>query len=60
MQWDKVGNSGALRLADGSLNTERKNEGFSVGDDICRHLKNKVKAPYAGKNSIKFPKGVEV
>merc|ERR1712080_657710 len=50
---------GPLVLASPSLNKKRAGEGVSIGDDICRHLKKKVKAPFVGKKSKKFPDGAE-
>ena len=31
-----------------------------INDQFSRHLKNTVKAPFVGKNSKKFPNGIEV
>merc|ERR1711981_1000527 len=57
--WDKVSKGGVLVLTSPSLNKNRAKEGITIGKDICEHLKNTVKAPFVGKNSKKFPDGIE-
>ena len=67
-----------LSLSDPSLNKKRRENGATIGDDICgsdfktqflipdtfgtnfRYLKTKVKAPFVGPKSKKFPTGLEV
>merc|ERR1719350_1892676 len=50
---------GSLVLTSPSLSKKRAAEGLTIGQDICQHLKNTVKAPFVGKNSKKFPDGAE-
>merc|ERR1719414_2127509 len=59
---DKLFNqfSKTLSLKDPSLRPKSREQGFSIGDDICRFLKEKVKTPFVGKRSKKFPKGLEI
>jgi len=57
--WDKVSKGGVLVLTSPSLNKKRAADGITIGRDICEHLKNTVKAPFVGKNSKKFPDGIE-
>eukprot|EP00090_Calanus_glacialis_P023687 TRINITY_DN366_c0_g1_i1.p1 TRINITY_DN366_c0_g1~~TRINITY_DN366_c0_g1_i1.p1 ORF type:complete len:197 (+),score=44.23 TRINITY_DN366_c0_g1_i1:32-592(+) len=51
--------SNKLTLLSPSLIQSRKAKGASIGDDVCSHLKKKVKAPFVGPKSKKFPKGLE-
>jgi len=34
-------------------------DGISIGDDICNWVKTEGKTPFVGKNSKKFPNGLE-
>merc|ERR1712018_107462 len=43
-----------------SLKKDRAAKGVTLGDDICGVVKNKVKAPFVGKKSRKFPKGLQI
>jgi len=43
-----------------SLVQERADKGVRLGDDICRLVKEKVKAPFVGAKSRKFPRGLQV
>merc|ERR1712029_383485 len=43
-----------------SLKKEKAAKGVTLGDDICGVVKNKVKAPFVGKKSRKFPKGLQI
>jgi len=38
----------------------RAEKGVSLGDDICRLIKEKVRAPFVGPRSRKFPNGLEI
>merc|ERR1712141_363598 len=48
-----------LVLRDPSLYAPNADKGLSIGDDICRVLKNNVKAPFVGPKSKKFPRGIK-
>merc|ERR1712110_589493 len=39
---------------------KNKIEGHTMGDDICGLVKEKVKAPFVGRRSKKFPKGLQI
>jgi len=56
--WTKIQKKLQLKLSTASLRTNAVND-HTIGDDICNHLKKKVKAPYVGFKSKKFPKGLE-
>jgi len=43
-----------------SLEKERAEKSISLGDDICSIIKTKVKAPFVGPRSKKFPKGLGI
>jgi len=43
-----------------SIKKVDKIEGYSMGDDICQLIKEKVKAPFVGRRSKKFPKGLQI
>merc|ERR1711936_993835 len=49
-----------LSLSDPSINKKRRGLGMSIGDDSCGYLKLKVKIPFVGAKSKKFPKGLEI
>eukprot|EP00092_Neocalanus_flemingeri_P040057 GFUD01043630.1.p1 GENE.GFUD01043630.1~~GFUD01043630.1.p1 ORF type:complete len:179 (+),score=25.25 GFUD01043630.1:79-615(+) len=51
--------SNRLLLRDKSLITSNADKGDSIGDDVCGVLKDKVKAPFVGPKSKKFPRGIE-
>merc|ERR1719201_1886926 len=55
--WDKGGKG--LVLTSPSLNKKRGADGISIGDDICNWVKTEGKTPFVGKNSKKFPNGLE-
>merc|ERR1711936_1235463 len=45
-----------LTLSDPSLRRDRRAEGSTIGNDICRYIKERVKAPFVGgRKSKKFP-----
>merc|ERR1712156_647449 len=48
-----------LLLKDPSLYAPNAEKGLSIGDDICGVLKNKVRAPFVGPKSKKFPRGIK-
>merc|ERR1712240_153343 len=56
--WDKV-RASVTNLRSPSFSKKRAAEGYTIGRDICEHLKNRLHAPFVGKNSKKFPEGVE-
>merc|ERR1711874_24698 len=43
-----------------SLNKERADKGITIGDDICGLIKKKVRAPFVGPKSKKFPDGLKI
>merc|ERR1712066_78162 len=43
-----------------SLKKERAEKGVTIGDDICSLIKKKVRAPFVGPKSKKFPKGLTI
>merc|ERR1712183_301884 len=50
-----------LTLSDPSLRKVRREEGSTIGNDICRYVKENVKAPFVGgRKSKKFPEGLEI
>merc|ERR1712018_4059 len=52
--------SDRITLFDPSLYAPHAEKGLSIGDDVCRTLKNKAKAPFVGPpKSKKFPKGIK-
>jgi len=55
--WDKGGKG--LVLTSPSLNKKRGADGVTIGDDICNWVKTEGKTPFVGKNSKKFPNGLE-
>merc|ERR1712061_866169 len=57
----EVGDKGGkgLVLTSPSLNKKRAADGISIGDDICNWVKTEGKTPFVGKNSKKFPNGLE-
>merc|ERR1711876_157294 len=52
--------SGTLSLSDPSIRTINRDKGLSIGDDICRFIKDKIKAPFVGGKSKKFPDGLQI
>jgi len=63
--WKKIQRKLALKLSTPSLR-KKADKDVTIGDDICTHLKEKVKAPFVGvrfgaKNELpkKFPDGLE-
>jgi len=43
-----------------SIKKERTEAGDTMGDDICGLIKDKVKAPFVGRRSKKFPNGLQI
>jgi len=57
--WKKVQKKMQIKHSTKSIRKDAK-PGVTIGDDICHHLKVKVKAPVVGgKRSKKFPGGLE-
>jgi len=57
--WEKIMKKLQLKLSTPSLLKDAQ-KGQTIGDDICKHLDNKVKAPFVGvKRAKKFSKGLE-
>jgi len=56
--WDKI--LEYIVYTNPSLKKERAERGITLGDDICGLVKKKVKAPYVGPKSKKFPKGLKI
>jgi len=58
--WNKgIKKRGTVKLASPSLDKARAEEGHKIGDDICGLLKKKIKAPFVGRKSRKFPNGLK-
>merc|ERR1711953_108084 len=50
-----------LTLNDPSLKTKNREEGSTIGNDICKYVKENVKAPFVGgRKSKKFPEGLQI
>merc|ERR1719348_878077 len=56
--WTKIQKKLQLKLSTASLR-KKADPGDTIGDDICSHLRKKVKAPFVGPKSKKFPDGLE-
>merc|ERR1719350_2528883 len=50
-----------LSLSDPSLRKVWRDQGSTIGEDICRYVKKIVKAPFVGgRKSRKFPEGLQI
>jgi len=56
--WTKIQKKLQLKLSTKSLRKDAPPD-HTIGDDICTHLKKKVKAPFVGPKSKKFRDGLE-
>jgi len=52
--------SNSLSLSDPSIRKKNRDAGSTIGNDICGYIKDRIKAPFVGGKSKKFPDGLVI